>query len=123
MWTRAEGVAMSWIIEDRIAALHAEGRRYGRCEWERFCGDAGITVYYHELPPHLPAFIAGSALVLRAGMSPLATAFWAWHEIAHRLLHAGGREFWLSRPMGRYIVAKQERQANEFAALFPIGDD
>lgn len=66
----------------------------------------------------MSAFVHDRCVYLRTGMTRHRTARSAGHEGGHIVCHYGDMTFWETRPQGGLTVAKFERQATEFAALF-----
>lgn len=92
---------------------------YSAEEWSLFLHDHGMWWAEEEIMP-VRAVVAGNLVLIRGGLTPFERAFVVWHEVGHAMLHPGDAEWWLTRPQGRITVAKIERQANDFAWLFPI---
>lgn len=113
---------MGWVVDDIIRRRWGYARRYDAGEWERFLADNGLDYRFARFPVSLPAVIIGNTVVVREGMGPRETAWYVWHEIGHWACHVGNRRFWGSRPSGRLILSKMERQASEFAERFPVWD-
>jgi len=111
---------MGWVVEDIVCRWRAKFGVYGAFEWERFIDDCGLRWRVADLPASLPALIIGKTIFVRRGLDSLLTAYYVWHEIGHWACHFGSREFWLSRPQGYLTLSKMERQASEFALLFPV---
>lgn len=112
---------MSYVVDSAIARIRETFGHYTAAEWERFLTDCGLDVWFDDLPDSTPAFIHDDCVYIQRGLSADATARRAWHEAGHFCLHAGTREWWRSRPQGHITLAKFERQADTFAALFPSG--
>lgn len=110
---------MGWVVPGVVDRLRAERGLYGVSEWERFLAEHGLYCSFEEMPVEVPALVAGNAILVQDGLPDDVTALLVWHEAGHIVLHAGNREFWISRPLGRSTIRKMERQAWEFAYLFP----
>ena len=113
---------MGWVVEGFSRDLAGKLGTYRANDWSRFLEDCGLLHIYADLPASLPAFFLGRAIVLRRDMDPERTAWWAWHEALHALLHVGNREEWRRLVCGDLILSKFERQADEFAEVFPDWD-
>ena len=110
---------MPWVVDGIIARELATGAYMGH-EWQRFCGDYQIEWDVIDLPGSLPAVLYNETILLRRGMRPLETAWYAWHEIGHFVIHVGNQRFWQSLVCGDLIVRKQEAQADYFAVTYPV---
>lgn len=110
---------MTWIAEGVARRAYRRFGGYLADEWRAFGQPLGVRFELSDrLPEWLPALRVERSIVLRRGMPAGETAWWAWHELAHVLLHPGN----LLAPVGWPLPAKQERQADEFAARFPLWD-
>ena len=69
---------------------------YSATDWQRFLLDNGMTWREIDAPMPVPAFRHGSSLFLARDLSIEEKAIWAWHEIAHTVLHAGITRWWES---------------------------
>lgn len=105
-----------WRIRQRTGWVHAH-------EWDAFLETLGVDVFRWDLPETIPAFFHGDCIYIAQRIDPLAAQRYIWHEIGHAVLHAGGPAWWIARPQGYLTVARFERQADEFARLFPVWDD
>lgn len=114
---------MGWVVADLASRWRDKIGQYHAFEWERCLADLGLTYRIVDLPASLPALIVNRTILVRRGMSSVATAFWVWHEVGHWVCHVGNREFWRTRPQGHLTLSKMERQATEFAIRFPDWDD
>lgn len=114
---------MGYVVEDVVQRLREVRGVYAECDWERFLHDAGLAIWFCDLPVEVPAFLHDGCVYVQRGLTRAATAALVAHECGHAVMHAGGREFWMSRPQGYLTIARFERQANEFAATFFIGDE
>lgn len=114
---------MVWIANDRAQRAREEFGAFHAHDWRSFLIVIDIDLIETDLPASLPAFVYNDTIVIRRGLHPLLAAWWAWHEVGHLMLHAGDRRFWRARPQGEITLAKFERQADEFAATFPIWDE
>lgn len=113
---------MSYLIQDAVARYRVA---YGICradDWERFIEVLGIRCFEDDLPANIPAVIGDNIIIIQRGMTHDSKARRVWHELSHWFLHVGDRDWWMRRPQGHITVARFERQANEFAASFPIWD-
>lgn len=111
------------VVNDVVSRIRQRRGWYYAHEWERFADHLGVTVWRCDLPLTVPAFLHGDCMYLSRYIEPQYVALVAWHELAHHVLHAGGPCWWLTRPQGYITVARFERQADEFAATFPIWDE
>lgn len=107
-------------LRERFGVIHAD-------QWREFLEACGLTLYMLDLPPSIEAVVVDTAIILNTALDPRRRSELAFHEVAHYWLHAGNLEtFWrhaLSGAQGELTVAKFERQANDFARLFPVWDD
>src|SRR5680860_562837 len=88
-------------------------------EWELFAQRLGIRVIRGNLPLGRAAALLDGKLFIQAGLPFVIECLSAWHEIGHRFVQKGNNYWWSTRPQGHVTVAKFERQATEFAELFP----
>ncbi len=111
---------MGWIVEDAIRALVVRFGRYRAWDWPAFLERAGMRIVWADVMPWgVPAGISGRVIVVQRGYSHYDTALAVWHEIGHAVLHIGSVADWLAMTCGDLIIAKQERQATEFAWCYP----
>lgn len=110
---------MSYVVDSAIARIRETFGYYSAAEWELFMAECGLDVWLDDLPASTPAFIHDDCIYIQRGLTEQETARHAWHELGHFWLHAGSREWWRTRPQGHITLAKFERQAETFAALFP----
>lgn len=111
---------MGWVVDDAVARTRRQVGVFFAHEWEAFCAQAGISVLYDLLPDSLPGISFGDLLILDVRLSAEEREHVAWHELAHHELHVGDCRDWLQlMACGDLCVQKFERQADEFAALFP----
>lgn len=104
-------------VVERLWTLY--GRPKGH-DWEAFLAMCGVPVKYRNLPEwSAPGVVVGKTIFLHRELPKAEMARTAFHEVAHILLHDGDVRWWMSRPQGHITVAKFERQAEEFAELFP----
>ncbi len=109
---------MAWIAAELARSTYRHLGIFLGSEW-RECGERlGLRFEIVPLRAGIRATRVGWVIFLSDGMSPRETAWLAWHEIAHVLLHPCN----ILSPVGRPLQGKCERQANEFAALFPHWD-
>lgn len=109
-----------WVPAAVAARCRATLGLYRGHEWERCAVEIGLRVVQYDLPSWLPAMRIAGALFLSQRLPEAEKAKWAWHEIGHAMMHAGNFQFWDTLPWGHLVLSKQERQAWEFAAAFPI---
>lgn len=114
---------MGMVAEHAAIRLREFYGVYRASQWDVFLDARALDQWYDELPAGVPAFLADGCVFIQRGMTADATAARVWHEVGHWALHAGDRDFWRSRPQGDITVAKFERQADEFASLFPVWED
>jgi len=112
-----------WIATEAAKRLRQHYGTYNATQWESFLEARNLDQWFDELPVGINAFLADDCVYIQRGMTTIDTARRVWHEVGHWALHAGEYTFWLSRPQGYLTVAKFERQANEFAASFPVWED
>jgi hypothetical protein len=109
-WIVAEWVARAWIT---LGLFHA-------LEWPRFLELHNLQFRVSDdLPDAIPALLICRTIIVRAGLDDWTTAGFVWHEAGHHLLHCGNQWDWREMACGELILAKQERQAEEFARFFP----
>ena len=109
---------MSWIVEGVMRSVYQSAGPFWADEW-RACGrQLGVRFEVVPLRGDIVAFHVGTIIFLDVDLSPRDMAWWAWHELAHVLMHPGS----IMAPIGDQLPEKQERQANEFAAIFPLWD-
>ena len=98
-----------------IRARREQGIYYAT-DWEQYLLDHGYQ--WCELPNMpVPAFRCGRFFFLDRDLCMVEKTWWAWHEIAHSVLHVGSSRWWQSRPQGDITVSKFEQQAAEFVLL------
>lgn len=100
--------------------LRCEFGTYKASEWQRFCADHGISWAEFRGPAPVPAFTWQGVIFLARDLRIAEQCYWAWHEIAHLLLHSGEARWWKTRPQGDLTVSKFERQAADFVDFFPV---
>lgn len=110
---------MGWITQDAAVRARSEIGIYGVTQWAECAEDLGLRIEYAAIPFGIESFILGRLIVLNEGMTPFQEAAAVWHEIAHWMFHRSNVNWWASRPQGDITVAKFERQACEFASMFP----
>ena len=110
------------MSEDVVATWRRFLGVYDALDWPRFLADCGMRYVFASLPEWAPAVLAGRTIVIRSGEDRIFEAFWVWHEAGHHALHVGDGQFWGSRPCGLMILRKMERQATEFALMYPDWD-
>lgn len=113
---------MGWVIEDVVARLRAEIGPYRREEWRQFLAAIGLAYDFDYLPERCNAVLCDGEVIFRNGISDDETIDAAYHEGGHHLTVVGDMRWWATRPQGHITVAKFERQANDFARLFPVWD-
>ena len=92
-------------------------------DWKQFARSLGLVVEHLPLPQGIPAVLAGQSLLLVSNMlSASLVTLAAWHEIGHLALHAGDMESWSALPGGSALLARFEREAWQFALVFPSWD-
>ncbi|HCG30763.1 MAG TPA: hypothetical protein DEU95_13865 [Chloroflexi bacterium] len=104
-------VVVRW--RQRTGVLHS-------AEWDAMLDALGMDVERCDLGDSILAAVVNDCVYLDERLHGCLAAWCVWHEIGHVLLHAGGPLWWASRPQGWLTVARFERQADEFARLFPI---
>lgn len=118
---------MGWIVHDAVNRLRCEVGTYRWDQWKECADTVGVRIITldADIAAWLgcdPAALVGRIVLVKDERDPVRIARNVWHEIGHRLLHAGGSDAWLCKPNGEILVRKFERQAREFADLFPIWD-
>lgn len=112
---------MSTIASGVVERWHAQYGTVPALEWAPFLSRLGLRWEFAQLPQSLPAALANDELVVvRCGLPESTAALLIWHEVGHFALHAGGATFWSSRSGGSALIRRFERQAWEFALLFPV---
>lgn len=111
---------VGWVVRDRCIRLEYEIGRFDWHDWERAVHLLGLSVVITRHGPLPPELLHGDTIIVRHGFDARLTAFLVWHAIGHHVLHAGVQAAWASMDSGSLLVAKQERQANEFASYFPV---
>lgn len=114
------GGLVGWIVEDACQRLYTEIGRYQWDQWELAARALGLSVIVATAGPVPPACLIDRTIIIRGGLDPQTTAFLAWHECGHHVLHAGDPSQWRQWFGGAHIMAKYERQANEFAEEYPV---
>lgn len=119
--TRGKGSTggMGWIVRDAVVRYREEIGTFRGHEWRRCAERVGLEVVVIDLGPLTPAAIVHGTLFISSKLPPRLRALWAYHEIGHHLLHVGNYRFWQSLPGGESLTKKYERQAWQFAFLFP----
>lgn len=111
------------VPRDRMVRLRERYGVYHQRHWRVFAGSIGLQVYTVCHPISMAAVLLDGALLVRVGIPSQLTALYAWHELGHAVLHTGNREYWRTQFIGgNYLLRRFERQAWEFALLFPIWD-
>jgi len=108
------------VVEGVVMRARAQYGIVRASSWPAFADHLRLTVYAAPLPESFDAIIHGDTILIRHGLTATQSAHAVWHEIGHVMLHAGDWRWWLTRPQGHITVAKYERQADLFAATFPI---
>lgn len=114
------GEIMGWIVRDACNRLYAQIGRYHWDEWGDVATALGLTVAIVNHGPVPPACLVGRTIIIRGGLDAQTTAFLAYHELGHHVLHAGDPAQWRQWFGGAHLMAKYERQASEFAEEFPV---
>ncbi len=114
---------MAWIVEDVVTRLRADIGPYRRREWRQFLAAIGLRYDFDYLPERCNAVLCDGEIIFRNGISEDELIDAAFHEGGHHVTVAGDVRWWRSRPQGELTVARFERQANEFAALFPVWEE
>lgn len=114
---------MGWMVEDVVSRLRADIGPYRRREWRQFLKAIGLRYTFDYLPEEYDAILFNGKVIFRNGLSEEEIIDAAFHEGGHHMTVVGDVRWWRSRPQGYITVAKFERQANEFAALFPIWEE
>lgn len=113
---------MGWIVKDACDRLWGEIGRYHWDEWCEVASTLGLEVVIVNQGPVPPACLIGRTIYVRGGLCDQMTARLVFHEVGHAVLHAGTPQDWRAMPGGTHVLHKFERQAEEFAALFPVWD-
>lgn len=111
---------MGWVAGDCADRLRGKAGWYRWDQWRSFCWLYGIQVVETDLPAWLDAVHVGRSVCVRLDLPPLDKARWVWHEVGHIVMHPGNCWYWDRLPWGHLVLSKQERQADEFAATFPV---
>lgn len=108
------------VVADIIARLRAEYGRMRRSDWEAYLTRCGVSVQYRDFGDvPVTGVVRGNTIFLQHGLSKDETERVVFHEFGHFATHEGDIRWWRTRPQGHITAAKFERQAEEFAALFP----
>lgn len=112
---------MGLVVRDVVDRLRVElGTFYGH-QWREFLDASGLRWFERDLPETVGAVIVEDTVILNRNRPAETVAECAFHEAGHYWLHAGNMEtFWRCCPQGDITVARWERQADEFALLFPV---
>ncbi len=89
-------------------------------QWPLFLHDHGMLYLETDEAIPIECYRWRNVIVIAAGIPRWRRAYLVWHELSHGLIHAGDQDWWITRPQGNITVAKFERQADVFAALYPI---
>jgi len=109
---------LGWIVEDIVVRVRRLFGPFRALDWPAFLDLIGLQCRrVAELP--VPALLYRGTILVRAGLDDWTTAWWIYHEAGHFLLHCGDQREWRDLACGDLILAKQERQAMEFATYFP----
>lgn len=111
---------MVWVALEVARRLRRSLGAYRGDEWEACAEELGIRCRRVDLPIDQPAMLIDRTLFLHSRLPAPEAAWWAWHELAHHVMHPGNVQFWDALAWGHLVVSKQERQAWEFAVLFPL---
>lgn len=85
--------------------------------WVQLAEKLGMVVEWKHLPFGVPAFRIKHLMVINFGLTEEEELNALRHEVSHWVLHCGNSLWWATRPMGEMILAKKERQADEWASL------
>ena len=109
---------LGWIVEDVMVRVRQRFGSFHALDWPLFLDRIGLQHrHVSELP--FPAILSRRTILVRCGLDAWTTAWLVWHEATHFFLHVGNQFDWLALSCGDLILAKQERQACEFARFFP----
>lgn len=117
------GCTVGWIVHDTCNRLYGEIGRYRWDQWRCAAAALGIEVVVIDSKLAPPACLYRNTICLRGGFDDETTAWLAWHELAHAVLHAGSPDSWRDMIGGVHLLNKFERQADEFAETFPVWED
>lgn len=109
-----------WVAQQRAQELRKTFGLFRSDEWLRFAHRLGMRVCLADLPDGFPGFTNGDTIYVCRSLNWTSRASVVWHEIGHVVMHAGDADWWRSRPQGEITVSKMERQAWEFAFLYPV---
>lgn len=114
---------MGYVVADVVRNLWSVYGRPASNEWREVAEAFGLTVRLRDLPAFArPGLVKGRTIYLQFDLPNREMALTAFHEIGHVALHDGDVRWWHSRPQGHITVSRMERQAEEFALLFPDWD-
>lgn len=85
--------------------------------WVQLAEKLGMVVEWRHLPFGIHAFRIKHLVSINFGLTEAEELHALQHEVSHWVMHRGNSLWWANRPMGEMILAKHERQANEFAML------
>ena len=109
---------MGWIVADVMRRVRSLFGSFRALDWRSFLELIGLRCR-RDADLAIPALFYQGTILVRPDLDDWITAWLVWHEIGHFLLHAGNQLDWLQLPCGDLILAKQERQAAEFALHSP----
>lgn len=76
----------------------------------------GLDIWVRKFPVDTPESLDGDLLAINRDLGPRDRLWYAAHGLAHFLMHCGDQD-WLIEAGYDVVVAKQEEQANRFAAF------
>lgn len=81
-----------------------------------YAASVGLDVWIGSFPVDTPEGLDGDLLAVNRELDPRDRLWYAAHGLAHFLMHCGDQD-WMLEAGYDVVVAKQEEQANRFAAL------
>lgn len=118
----SSGIESASAAQKRIEALRSVYGHFSYVEWPVCAQHLGIQIYC-TTRQFCGAFLLDRIMLIPSNVPPSVIALYAWHELGHAILHIGNREY--IRKMlvgGEHILRRFERQAWEFALIFPVWD-
>lgn len=119
---------MNHEVTGWVAPLVSERLRtvFGLYHWHEyrdFATDINAIVIPKTMPPYIEAFRVHRFVYVNTELADRRAARCVWHELAHIVMHPANASWWEQYPWGALVIGKQERQAWEFAATFPVWDE
>lgn len=111
---------MGMVVHDVVVRWRRRTGLLLAGEWALMLDALELDVERCDLGGRIFAAVVDDCVYLDERLTGPFAAWCAWHEIGHVVLHVGGPMWWRSRPQGHITLAKYERQADEFARLFPV---